>query len=286
MLTPIQREAQLWKAWASGYASRSGIDADPAAGSGKSAANDNGSVVGLERMLGGLRIGTTISIGQGASTFGDQSARVESDHRGVGVYASVAFGSVTLDTSAMHGWSDESSRRDTSVGTVKGEFSTQNTQLGFGLSCGLLPAGRKWQLTPVARLKFFDYAQDAFEETGTGLAFRSGRVQKDTFLSKIGLKVDRRGELNANIDFGVDGAAYWVHDYNPAGRPVSLQLAGLPGAGSMVAVGPRAESDSAQVNLGLQAVFSGKYTLRLSGQQEFSSGRSQSTGVLSMALNF
>ena len=44
--------------------------------------------------------------------------------------------------------------------------------------------------------------------------------------------------------------------------------------------------DAAQFNLGLQATFSEMIMLRLSGQQDLGSDRSQSTGVLTVGWNF
>jgi len=283
MITPHYEES-LWKAWTAGYASQGEVSGE--SGSGKMRSHDGGMILGLERAIGNLQVGLVTAVGQGASTFDDPYVLVESDHWHVGGYSSVSFGSVTLDASAMWGTSSEKSKRQSLSGRVEGTFNTTDTQLGLGVALNVMPKSSKWELTPVARLKFIGYTKDAFDESGAGLAFRSGKVSGSTWLSKLGLKLGRTGDLTKTVTYRVDGAAYWVHDFVPQGKSVEMQLVASPGAGSFFAAGQKADVDAIQINLGMQAAFSEAFTLRLSGQQDLSGTRTQTTGVFSVALNF
>jgi autotransporter-associated beta strand protein len=285
MLTPNQIAEKHWTAWTAGYASHGSQDADSAGGFGSNSGNDNGGMLGIEREFGGLRVGFVTTTGQGAYSYTDGAARVESDHWGVGTYATVNIGAITVDASALWGRADQSSDRESFGGRVKGAFVSRNSQIGLGVAMNLLPSSSHWQFTPSARLKYVDYSQDAFEETGAGLRFGTAEVNESTLLSKLGGKLSRRGSLTRSIDFGVDGAAYWVHDFNTNARQVGLHFAGISNS-SFTSLSRKGDSDSAQFNLGVQATFLPSVTLRLSGQQDWSATRSQTTGVFSVALNF
>jgi outer membrane autotransporter protein len=286
MLTPSHQDSEHhWTAWTAGHGSRFSIDADSSAGNIQS--SDNGAALGLEHQIGNLRIGAVASVGQGSVNFDDPSVRVESDHWHVGGYGSVAFGAVTVDASALFGSSDDSSNRAVAGGTARGNFTSNDTQVGVGVAVNLTPKSSGWQVTPVARLKYVSYKQDGITETGPGgaLLFRTDSLSEDTVVSKVGLRVAHRNEISKTFTLGVDGAAYWVHDFNPDGRNLTLQLQGA-GPGSFVGTGRSGQGNTAQFNLGVQATIADAVTLRLSGQQELGSNRTQSTGVFAVGWNF
>jgi outer membrane autotransporter protein len=243
-------------------------------------------MLGLEHRIGDLRIGAVASIGQGSTNFDDPSVRVESDHWHVGGYGSVSFGAVTVDASALFGNSDDSSNRVVAGGAAKGSFASSDTQLGMGVALNLAPANSGWQVTPVARVKYVSYKQDGFAETGPGgaLLFRGDSISEDTVVSRVGLRVAHNSHISKSFTLGVDGAAYWVHDFNADGRNLSLQVQGVNG--SFQGTGRSGQANTAQLNLGVQATLSDAVTFRLSGQQEMGSNRTQSTGVFAVGLNF
>lgn len=283
MLTPSANaasEEKDWTAWVAGYATSASVDSDSAAGFGASSSNDSGATVGIERVFGNLRVGLLGSYGQGDASFDDQSARVKSDHWTAGGYGSVSIGAVTVDASALFGSSDDKSTR----GVAKADFGTKDTQLGAGIAINLLPAKSGWQLMPVARLKYVDSTQDAFTESGSGLLYKTGKISDSAVLTKLGLRVARKAELSRDVSVGFDGAAYWVHDFDAAGRPVTMNVVGSNT--SFESLGRKNDADTAQFNLGVHATFSEAWTVRLSGQQDMGSTRSQSAGVFSIALSF
>jgi fibronectin-binding autotransporter adhesin len=284
-ITPASHDHELnWTAWTAAYGSRFQVDADSSAGGIQS--SDNGATLGLEHHIGNLRLGAVASVGQGSVNFDDPSVRVESDHWHVGGYGSVAFGPVTVDASALFGSSDESSVRSVTGGSARGDFATNDTQVGVGVAVNLTPRSSGWQVTPVARLKYVSYKQDGFAETGPGgaLLFNTGDVNEDTVVSKLGLRVAHRNEISKGFTLGVDGAAYWVHDFNADGRNLALRLQGA--TGSFTGTGRNGQSNTAQLNLGVQATVADSVTFRLSGQQEIGSNRTQSTGLFAVGLSF
>jgi outer membrane autotransporter protein len=135
-------------------------------------------------------------------------------------------------------------------------------------------------------LKYVSYKQDGFAETGPGgaLLFNTGDVNEDTVVSKLGLRVAHRNEISKGFTLGVDGAAYWVHDFNADGRNLALRLQGA--TGSFTGTGRNGQSNTAQLNLGVQATVADSVTFRLSGQQEIGSNRTQSTGLFAVGLSF
>jgi len=289
MLTPgnntsVGSSDHTWTAWTAGYGTRSTIDADVANGFGKTRTDEYGASLGIERQIGSLRIGVLTALGQTDTDF-DPAVKVKSDSWNIGGYGSVALGSVTVDATAIWGSTDNKSTRESFGGLVSGKFNSNDTQLGLGVAVNVLEPTSAWHITPVARVKYIDYSQDAFSETGTGLKFDTDKISESTVISKLGVRVGRRGESGKGVALGVDGGAFWVHDYNADGKPVALQLTGVSNS-SFTATGRKADADLAQLTLGLQATFSDSVTLRLSGQQEYGSNRSQSTGILSFAVNF
>ena len=91
-------------------------------------------------------------------------------------------------------------------------------------------------------------------------------------------------EVSKSFKLGLDGAAYWVHDFNGEGRNMSLALQGATGA--FQATGRNGQANTAQLNLGVQAILADSVTVRLSGQQEVGANRYQSTGVFAVGWNF
>jgi uncharacterized protein with beta-barrel porin domain len=277
-------DGKNWTVWTAGHGSRVSIDADASSGSLKS--NDNGAALGVEHRFGNLRVGGIASMGQGSTSFQDPSVRVESDHWHAGGYATVAIGAVTVDASALFGASDESSTRGVAGGRADASFGSNDTQLGLGVSMNLVSKRGAWQLTPVFRLKYVSYEQDGFSEAGPNgaLLFRAAALSEDTVISKLGVRVAHRSQLSKDFALGVDGAAYWVHDFRSEGRDLSMNLNGA--VGSFRATGRDGFADTAQLNLGLQATVSEVVSIRLSGQQEIGVNRTQSTGVFAMGLSF
>jgi autotransporter-associated beta strand protein len=286
MIAPAQQpdDDRNWTAWTSGQSSvlRTNAKAD----FGTIQSSDNGASVGMEHQIGNLRIGGLASFGQGSATFGSPALRVESDHWHVGGYGSVAFGAVTVDASALFGSSDESSTRSVAAGSARGNFGSTDSQVGVGVALNLVPKTSGWQVTPVARLKYVSYKQDAVAESGPGgaLLFNTGSINEDTVLSKVGFRVAHSSEVSKSFKLGLDGAAYWVHDFNSEGRNVSLALQGANGA--FQATGRNGQANTAQLNLGVQAILADSVTVRLSGQQEVGANRYQSTGVFAVGWNF
>jgi autotransporter-associated beta strand protein len=285
MSVPSGREDDKnWMAWTAGYGSRSTIEPD-----GNSAGNivssDTGASIGVERRLGNLRIGTMASMGRGSSNF-ESGARVESDHTHVGGYGSVSFGAVTVDASAMFGSSDLKSTASTTTGPERAKFVSNDRQLGLGVAVNLIPKSSGWQVTPVARLKLSSYKQDSFSVYDSNGAPVStiGEVNQDGLLSKLGLRVAHRSEVSRGFTLGLDGSAYWVHDFNTEAKDISVQLAGANGA--FLSPGRKGEADAAQLNLGVQATVAESVTFRLSGQQDIGVNRTQSTGMFAVGVSF
>jgi outer membrane autotransporter protein len=281
MLTPtggVAGSEKRFTAWVSGYASRSSLDASAAYGS--SHANDNGGMLGLETRIGDLTLGAVAATGQGSANFENPSVKVDSDHVTVGGYSSVNIGGVVVDGTALWTTSDDKSSRT----GVTASYNSSGVQLGIGVSANLLSPKSGWQVSPVARVKYVDYSQDAFDEVGAGLPFRFGKLTGKTVLTKLGVKVGHQTALTNDVGLSLDGGAYWVHDLVSAGRGLN---SGMNGADGMFrAYGRKSGADSAQLNLGVQATFSEAWAVRLSGQQDASSNHSETSGVFSVSLNF
>jgi outer membrane autotransporter protein len=241
-------------------------------------------MLGVERTSGGLRYGLVAAMGQATANFSDPNAHLESDHRAFGGFGSVAIGPVTVDVSALFGTAEDKVTRTDGINTARAAFNTSDTQLGLGVSVNLLPKGSGWQLTPVARVKFTDYSQDGFQETGTGVLVKTGKLSSSSTITKLGARLSRSVELGRDVSLGLDASAFWVHDFDAKGKELNLQLVGYNG--SYTSTGRGSDSDAAQFNLGVQAVFNDRWTLRLSGEQEMGVNRTQSTGMFSIAVNF
>jgi outer membrane autotransporter protein len=128
------------------------------------------------------------------------------------------------------------------------------------------------------------YTQDAFEEKGSGLLYRTAKVSEGAVFSKLGLRIGHLSQVSRNVTLGVDGTASWVHDFAASGKPISLQAVGTNGW--FQNIGRRNDADTAQFNVGIQGTFMENITLRLSGQRDVGNAGSQSSGLLSIAIDF
>ncbi len=271
-----------WMLWTSGYGAWGRTDAD-ANGNGKTTSRGGGSTLGLERRIGDSLAGFLVSVGE-SLTQGDHPSylRARSDSWNVGGYGMVNIGPIVLDASALWGTSIQDIQRDGIGGTATARYGTQNWQTGVGVAANLAPKESSWQVSPVVRLKFINSSEDGFSETGSALNIGSSAHNNSHVLSKLGLRVSKNGQLSPTVQFGIDAAGYWVRDYDSEGRDLQFTLGGRTYTSRTRDRNP----DSAQFNLGLQATFSEVIMLRLSGQQDLASDRSQSTGVLTVGWNF
>jgi uncharacterized protein with beta-barrel porin domain len=272
-----------WMVWTSGYGSWGRTSAD-AAGNGKSRSSGGGGTMGLERQMGDVMAGVLVSVGESVTRADDPYLKVKSDSWNVGGYGSMNIGAITLDASALWGTSEQESQRAGigGSGTATARYSTQNWQTGVGVVANLAPKDSSWQVSPVARLKYLNSSEDAFSETGTALNVGSSAHNDSHVISKLGLRIAKNSQLTSSTVLGLDGAAYWVHDYNSEGRDLQYSLGGL----HYTSRTRDRQPDSAQLNLGMQATFSDMLTLRLSGQQDLGEERKQTTGLFSVAYKF
>jgi len=287
MTQPAQEPEKDWTVWTSGYSSQSSISGNDAAGYSKIKSYDNGANLGVEHRFGNLRVGALVAVGN--TIFHDDNVRVETDTWHVGGYGSVAMGDVNVDASVIYGQGDNTSKRQdvTALGTeLRGEFNSNDLQVGLGVAVNLLPKGGSWQLTPLARLKYVNYSQDSFAESGSAAGFSTDKITKETVISKVGARLGYTAEATRSTTLGFDGGVYWVHDYSAGAKSAILRLTAAGTPDSFEAVGRSADADTAQFNLGVQATFSESLTLRLSGQQDVSNRRQETTGVVSVAVNF
>lgn len=287
MTQPAHESEKDWTAWTSGYSSQSSISGNDAAGYSKIKSYDNGANVGVEHRFGNLRVGALVAVGN--TIFHDDNVRVETDTWHVGGYGSVAMGDVTVDASLIYGQGDNTSKREdvTAPGTeLRGDFNSNDLQAGVGVAMNLLPKGGSWQLTPLARVKYVNYSQDSFAESGSAAGFTTDKITKETVISKVGARLGYTAEATRSTTLGFDGGVYWVHDYSAGAKSSMLRLTAAGTPDSFEAVGRSADADTAQFNLGVQATFSESLTLRVSGQQEVSNSRQETTGVVSVAVNF
>ena len=291
MLTPsgnkMEHKSSDWTSWASGFVTRGTTDADEENGIGKAKNRDRGGSVGVETKIGNLRVGGMFAAGKAEAKF-DDIVTVDTDHWHAGAYGSVALGSVTVDASAIYGSADNKSRRNDGLDDLEGKFSSRDFQAGVGVAVNVLPAESHWEVTPIARVKYINYSQEAFEETslnGTGVPVSVDKIKEDKFISKVGLRLGYKAEVSRSVTLSTDGGAYWVHDYKTDGKAANLQLAGVNGS-NFSADGLKQEADTASFNLGVQATFADEVTLRVSAQHDMGSHSKQSTGLVSVGVSF
>jgi hypothetical protein len=122
----------------------------------------------------------------------------------------------------------------------------------------------------------------AFEEQGGTFPVAFDKINNDRLLSKVGLRVGRHGPLSNGIDLGVDGAAYWVHDYTSREKAIPYRV----GTSGSTVAGRSLVTDSAMFDLGVQATFGGKLTLGGSGRQQVGGEQYQTTGLFSVGVRF
>jgi autotransporter-associated beta strand protein len=268
--------------WVAGYGVRNHFSEDAGRGFGAAQSSEGGGALGIERRVDDARGGVVFVVGQGDGRVRDPSLEVDSDYWGVGGYGSIRIGAVTLDSSAMWGRNDQESTRETAGGAAKAKFSSGELHAGVGMTLNLTTVGRPWQVAPVARLQYVNIAQGAFEEKGGSFPVAFDKIKNDRLLSKVGFRVGRHGPVSAGIDLGVDGAAYWVHDYTSNGKTIPYRV----GASSFSVAGRNLVTDSAMFDLGVQATFGNKLTLGVSGRQQVGGDQYQTSGLFSVGVRF
>jgi outer membrane autotransporter protein len=274
--------ARNWTVWTLGYGAWGRTSADTN-GYGQTTSSGGGGTIGIEQQVGDLMAGFLVSIGE-SLTRGDYPSylRVRSDSWNVGSYGSISIGAITLDASALWGTSEQTSQRAGIGGTATARYETENWQTGVGVAANLVTGKSSWQVSPVARLKYINSSEDGFSETGSALNLGSSAHNNSHVLSKLGLRISKNGQLSSSVQFGIDTAAYWVHDFDSKGRNLEFTLGGTTYTSRTRDRRP----DSVQFNLGMQATFSDMLMLRLSGQQDLSEDREQTTGVFTVGYKF
>jgi autotransporter-associated beta strand protein len=269
-------------AWIAGYGLSSRLDPDSARDYSGVNASGGGSVLGLERRFGDLRVGGIVVAGQASYRVADPDIRLESEHWNVGGYGSVRFGRVTVDSSAMFGVSSMESERPLLGDTARADFKSKDLQLALGVTVNLAGQDSRWEISPVFRLKYLRSDQGRFQEQGSIAPLTGEPVVIDRLFSRVGLRLGRHGQISENFGLGFFGAAYWLHDFTPSGNEMAFRLAGVPYRARARDV----DSDMIQLNMGVQASIYKAWILNLGGQRDMGAQRSQQTGMVSVGFRF
>jgi len=286
LITPSPDPERNWMAWVSRYTSRYAKGGNEAVRIEEYSARAEGGVLGVEKKLGTLRVGIIAAIGGGKVSFQDPQLDVSFDDSHFGGYGSVAVGNFSLDVSGVWGTASNEGTRPVGTQVYRSSFDSTDRQIGAGVSVRLSPRNSNWSVTPVARLKYLDNTQDGFTESGGGIPFKTERMSHSTIISKVGVRSTAGGSLTRDISLGLDGGAYWVHDFNPQSRNLDMSIAGAPIPGTFSVRSRGSEANSVQINLGVQVSFADRTSIRLGGQREIGQDGRENSGVLSMAINF
>ena len=292
---PSKAADDEWSAWLSVY-ERSGNDKSVGEGASKLHNSEAGTQMGVERQLGGLKVGLIGATGWGRSSFDKPDAQISSDSWHVGIYTIAPIDKLSLDASFIYGLTSNSSSRTPHVNsllgstlpdtTYHGKFDSRDLSISVGVAYNLMQAGSAFQMAPVLRLSYVNYNQSAFSEFESNVgAQQVGSMSSGSFLSKLGYRTSYTLR-SGSTEFGADLGAYWQHDWNTESRSLSSSFVGGLAGTSYTATGRKGTSDSALINGGLQIMFNDKYTLRASAGVEFGGERENLNGTVTFGIKF
>jgi autotransporter-associated beta strand protein len=275
-----------WIAWISGYANRYSKGGNLGVRIEDYQSQAEGGVIGVEKVFGAFRAGVILASGGGKVSFQDPTLNVTLDDWHIGGYGSLALGDFTLDFSGVWGEASNEALRPLGRKVYRATFDSTDHQVGIGVSARLSPRDRNWSVTPVARLKYVHYNQDALTEVGGGLPFRTDRMSHGTVLSKVGVRLAYGQKLTPAVGLGIDGGLYWVHDFDSDSRRLNMALANAPIPGTFSVRSRGSELNTVQMNLGVQFSFADRTSLRIGGQKEMGQDGRENSGAVSMTYKF
>lgn len=284
-----------WTAW-SGVYGRGGTDkADESQGTSRVDTSESGARLGIERRLGTLTLGVTGAEGWGRYTFETPSALISTDFWHLGLYALAPVGNGWLDASFLHTSGRNRSSRapqlsaftGTGDAVYLGKFDSGGDAVSVGFAYNLCSPDWVIQASPVVRLSYLSYHQAAFSESDAGLgAYRVGKVNTETFVSKLGQRMSIKKELTAHVGLESDLGIYWQHDWGNRGHGVNVSLASGLGGTSYQAVGGRGTDDLVTVSYGVQFTVNRRYFIRGSATAELCGGRETVAGAVTFGIVF
>jgi outer membrane autotransporter protein len=271
---------KVWTVWAAGLGARGDVDATADhAGARWTMA---GGALGAERQVGSFRYGIMGMFGDGSAAAEGQPFRVETQSGALGGYSLVQIGPVVLDASVLWARQSHNSERNVLGQSARADYISDDLAVGLGGAVHLTSKQSNWVLTPLMRLKFIHSVQEAFEEQGTALGIRSDAVDSNRWLGKLGLRIGRRGQVGKRLRLGIDGTAFWVHDFGAQSEDLKFSIGGM----SYLTRSRGGNVDSIQMQMSAYANFGDAFALQLTGRQEMGSQNRISSGMLSFVVPF
>ena len=242
-----RREAGTVSVWARAYGDYGDVDGDQNAQS-FDEEQYGFSLGGDVRISEAFAVGLAGGYSESEMDFTDGDS-IDYDGYQVGLYGSFEPGAFYLDAMASYAWYDNDSRRDTGLGTAKGDYDSEvfSVQAEAGYGFDLEPA----TVTPFVGVRYTEAMTDSFEESGAGAAnldVDSGDAE--SFTTTLG--VDLSAEFHASEDVAIipEIRAGWEHEFEDSRQSIGASFAGAP-ASSFTVVGSEVADDSAVVGAGL-----------------------------------
>jgi len=281
-------EPREWEAWASAYTSSANQKAEPAEGifSGSST-RGTGGALGVERTLGGLRLG--LMGATGAMRASGDNAQVNSDSWHLGLYAVLPMEQFVVDSSVLFGLSENDSKRTDLGGfQYQSKFQSQDFRASFGFAIFLLPADSAFETASVFRVSYLRYSQTASNETeasNLGLPTHLDGFSDYGVTTKVGQRF--RFKLRArDVEYSADGGAYWQHNLPRDSKTVGANFVGISNTNFTIQ-GANRSADDTVLEGGISATFKDKHSVRLGVTSKFSGTTGTSTtGLLSFSTQF
>ncbi|MEI6871245.1 MAG: autotransporter domain-containing protein, partial [Verrucomicrobiota bacterium] len=296
--TQVGTGPEGWSVWQSNSVSELKRNAFTEKGFSGYTANGQSSVMGIERPMGGARVGLLGATGNTSANFNSPSTRISSDSWHLGGYASLPAAPFFADIAFIFGLVDNDARRNIEfpgyTARTRAKFDSTEHLLRLGGGYQIMPAQSAWEITPTEHLLYVGGVQAAFKESGTdvtgssvanSLGARVAKAKNGGMLNEVGLTVGRRWVVR-NVGVAVRLQSNWLHDFNGNGSIQAAFLGAPTGSGWFAARSAAAERNAFKLNGSLELSLTQRLSLRFSGEYEMRRHSDKGSLTISIGMEF
>jgi len=259
-----------WSPWAKAFYTTA--EQDATAGFNGYSYDAMGLGLGIDKgMTDNLVMGVSLGMSVSEADADNNRGEVDVDSMQVGLYGSWSAEKIYMDGALIYGTSSFDSLRPIPLMGVTAVGDHDGTDYGAYVGGGYMAAMGDWNVIPTLSLQYSCHEEDAFVETGAGVANLSvAEADTDSLLSKLGVRFNRLFRVGDGMDLMPEASLQWGHEFSDTDQQAMARFAGT--TTGFTVTGVDADADSALAGLGVNAFVGDALSLSVFYEGEFRDG--------------
>lgn len=186
-----------------------------------------GVLTGVDTAVNEWRLGVATGYTR-SSLHGASGSEADSDNYHLAVYGNHQSGKLGIRGGVSHTWHRIDTKRTVNYG-IQADHDTARYSAHTGqlfAEAGYSIRGSRLNLEPFASLTYAEFRNNSIAENGGAAALRGGKQHKNATVSTLGLRADKKWQLNQGMTVAFRSELGWQRLYGDRERGVKLRFTG------------------------------------------------------------